>query len=288
MPEKYFSTIEVDGEYQTNILAWSQKRLFTIISGLSKYQTFLSNLHTALWYRQKNPSVKSLFKGKGYRRPIYYVDYDLKSKQSPYSNGRWVYPKDLWTKDEFIELYGSPTSASRKMYYDTNYNYVRNVSKKWAEACDYQRILQQFEIPDVFTIESVENEIFEVSNKIQTLIKYKLNMKKTELYAQFKKYNDIEFLTKRINSIRKQGLNDYNDEMKRVQRDEQDLIKFEALKMLQGKTKTVNLEEHYSLIPCDGTKTVWYEGLTQHGITDFTSIGAIEQAELEVKKVEDK
>ena len=102
--------VGVGEDREVDILNFSVERLSTLINGILGWERFLTNLHTALWMRENNPRVKTMFKDKVYKRPIYYIDYDLKSKQC---QGNWrmkdakLYPKDMWSKEEFTQLYGA-------------------------------------------------------------------------------------------------------------------------------------------------------------------------------------
>lgn len=285
-PEKIYSHIRLpNGESVPNIISWGAERLKRIQQGLTHYSTFLNDLYKVLWYRKNNPKARAFFKGKVYTRPIYYFDYNLKSAQSPYGAvaGR-AFPED-WTIDDVKVLYGMTNAdgrATKKVFWNLDYNLFSNVSKNWTEACDYQRKLNYYEINEAITLEDVQQELFDVIDKISTIGIYRVNMKQSDLYANYKQFRSVDYLTDKINSTQERGLKDYWEKLDYLKRDKNDIIRFEALKLIKGKSMAFTLEEDYTKMHKDKDKSVWYDALVQRGIDDFSSIGDLENQDLVV------
>ena len=289
-PEKFRKMLGVGEDREVDILNFSVERLSTLINGILGWERFLTNLHTTLWMRKNNPRVKTMFKDKVYKRPIYYIDYDLKSKQC---QSHWrmkdskLYPKDMWSKEEFTQLYGATAYSdgvyTKGVYYNTNGGYLANVSNNWVDSCSNQRLLNTFDIPECITLKEVEADLYEVMERLMQLKLYRNNMKESVLYIENRSHLDTRELLDVVTRTQKRGLENYQYKIEDINRDNRAVVAWSAYKMMKGKIKNITHTENHRDFLRDDSKSVWLEGLNQRDISTVSqldNIGTLETEEL--------
>ena len=287
-PAAYSHGIDINGEQKTDWLRWSSVQIDRIMQGIMKYESVLHSLWVAIKYRQLNPHIRSLFKGKVYRRPVYLIDYPLKSKQSQsvYNNKHNAWPREIWPtleefkksaygKDSFVENISNAGVCITR-------NSIRNVSNKWRDDIYYQRQVRDFEINPAITLEDLEAEMYEFKARYNRLQKYRIELQRTREYIIALGSRNLDRKTKMVNGQLSSSMKTYTDEMRKLKEKENGLIKFEAYKMLKGKSSGVDMSFDLTQLDSDNDFSQWREMLHDANIFDFSEVGKLDSLDVVV------
>ena len=287
-PEHYSNRILIgDEESKVDWMNWADVRLGRIMEGIRQYKNIIHQLWVAIKYRAMNPNAKSLFKGIAYTRPAYVIDYPLKSKQNvsaySYNKRHSIWPQEIWaTKDDFAKSPYVGDYGTKGVYYSKQSKAICNVSQNWADNINYQKKVNEFEINPAITLSDLEAEMFEWKTRYNRLATYRTEMSKTRLYAIYKNRMNLVRKTNQINKEIANSLEDYKDRLDKLDRKQKEIIRFEAFKMLQGKSTGANTQFDLSKIDSDNNFSEWRDMLVDMNVLLATEVGELDSLEVVV------